>query len=212
MVALANQYHWNYLEKSHWFMARLLCNNCVLPYLELLNSLHWKPMARLCIERQLLIIYKWNHGWQFLPDFVLEVKRCLQCQGHNMQISMTDHHHGWIRGILLWIQATQTHLHYSSSIWNKLPPHVPELFFEQFWLEIRSIACFNCLEETHQNTYNGYIIPPLGKYYQDLWFYGHFDLRLSTGNGFGYDLIYNDTLNSFCDFLYIQSDLNRTMQ
>ncbi len=40
-------------------------------YVDLLNRLHWKPVSRLCFERQLLLFHRYVHGTRFIPEEVL---------------------------------------------------------------------------------------------------------------------------------------------
>ncbi len=58
------------MEKVHRFACRLATNNYTARYLDLLHELHWKPLARLRVERQMLLVFKYLEGvlFRFLPD------------------------------------------------------------------------------------------------------------------------------------------------
>ncbi|MCP3662720.1 MAG: reverse transcriptase family protein, partial [Gammaproteobacteria bacterium] len=66
-----SQRHWTVLEKVHRFAARLVTNNFISSYTDILEFLHWKPISRLCAERQLLLMFKYLEGLRYLPDGVM---------------------------------------------------------------------------------------------------------------------------------------------
>ncbi len=177
MVSPTCDKHWIMLEKSHRYAARLATNSFTQSYSDLLLTLHWKPIARLCVERQLLLVHKWINGQRFIPDFVLderEERRQLRrrnqhnMQIHDMQISINTSHLGIARGIRLRVQTTRTPLHYAVAIWNLLPPGVPERPFSSFKREIRRFDTFHRLERVGENQYNGFTVPPLAHHYDTL--------------------------------------------
>ncbi len=63
--------HWVSLEKVHRFAARLCSNNYAGSYEQILQKLHWKPVSRLCFERQALLFHKYVNGSRFLPENVI---------------------------------------------------------------------------------------------------------------------------------------------
>ncbi len=79
--------HWEIMEKVHRFACRLATNNFTAQYSDLLHELHWKPLARLCVERQILLIFKYLDGTRFLPEGTLELAppqaRQLRRLGHH---------------------------------------------------------------------------------------------------------------------------------
>ncbi len=171
MIAPANDKHWEILEKSQRFAARLATNNFRSPYANLLRSLHWKPIARLCTERQLLTIHKWRNGMRFLPDFVLMEHRLPRRNLHNLhdsQLTVNDHQHGRLRGVPIRVQVKEAPLFYAIEAWNLLPRHLPVLPFNEFKREIRKFETFSVLEERAPNVYNGRITPPLASGYNNI--------------------------------------------
>ncbi|MCP3664515.1 MAG: reverse transcriptase family protein, partial [Gammaproteobacteria bacterium] len=67
--------HWILIEKTHRFASRLCSNNFTDSYEDLLRKLHWKTVAKQCVERQLLLMHKYVNGTRFIPPFVWEHRR-----------------------------------------------------------------------------------------------------------------------------------------
>ncbi|MCP3661293.1 MAG: hypothetical protein GY696_02170, partial [Gammaproteobacteria bacterium] len=66
MVSPATKRGWNALEKVHRYAARLSLNDFSSSYTDILGTLQWKNMSRLCVERQALTMFKWRNGLRFL--------------------------------------------------------------------------------------------------------------------------------------------------
>ncbi len=172
MVAPANQKHWVMLERTQKFAAKLATNTFNLPYNDLLLELHWKPIARLCTERQLLTVRKWTLGTRFLPDFVLHEAEPLR-RRHNIlqndnRLRVNDKHLSTLRRIPFRVQAEMTPLHYAVSAWNLMPEWCLDLQISDFKKEIRKIETFIDLEARAPNAYNGRTSPPLAGDYKNL--------------------------------------------
>ncbi len=172
LIAPVNQMHWRMFEKSHRFAARLTCNNYIAPYTDLLTDLNWKPISRISVERQLLVMYKWLSQLRFIPDYLLVEKRIPRIhldreELHNRQMVVNDEFHplGTVR---LRAQTRETPLHYIVEVWNLLSAGVPDFEFNEFKRHIRKLDTFTALENAGTNRYNNKTIPALNGSYKYL--------------------------------------------
>ncbi len=60
-------HHWDLLEKTNRLACRLIANDYRSSYQQLLDKLHWKPIARLEVERQLLMMFKYSKAERHFP-------------------------------------------------------------------------------------------------------------------------------------------------
>jgi len=168
--------HWETLEKVHRFAARLATNNYRDSYSTLLQTLHWKPLARHCFERQLTLVYKWCLGSRYLPDgvFINRPQPGRQLRGpatwHRFQKDIPDDIFQLPRSRRPFReQHDSMPLHYAIVIWNLLPLEIHDMPFSLFKKEIRKWDFFNAMEESGVNLNNGrFISPVLSKFYEVL--------------------------------------------
>ncbi len=167
--------HWEILEKVHRFAARLASNNYTGRYSDILNFLHWKPIARLCVERQLMLQFKYIEGLRFLPPNVLVVSapppRLLRRAGRhnrhlelNLEIFHPNRHHPPRRTTIGQIPFA-----FGIAAWNLLPPEIADLGeqdLNSFKREIRSDDLFRLLEDKAARSLIP--IPPLKRFYENL--------------------------------------------
>jgi len=167
--------HWLMLEKCNRFALRLAANDYQISYSRLLNRLGLKPLARLCVERQLLQVFKYLEEIRYLPVGVLRrvdlPARNLRRTGrHNREINLA--YDAFIAPIFRpTMRATldQLPLAYSVYAWNSLPAEVADLDAEDlpmFKRCIRDINLFSSLEDKQIRDRRS--IPTLMRHYLDL--------------------------------------------
>ncbi|MCP3665178.1 MAG: hypothetical protein GY696_22215 [Gammaproteobacteria bacterium] len=165
--------HWEIMEQVHRFACRLATNNFTARYSDLLHELHWKPLARLCVERQILLIFKYLNGTRFLPEGTLELappqaRQLRRLEHHEREVSVdttifhTPNHRPPRRALL-----GHAPFYFSVQEWNFLPREIamtPE--FTAFQRQLRDIETFIYLEGRQAGRQT--VIPPLQGYYKNL--------------------------------------------
>ncbi len=150
--------HWVSLEKVHRFAARLCTNNYLGSYEQILHSLHWKPVSRLCFERQALLFHKYVNGIRFLPENVIiprnmgpRIRRSLrESVSHELQMQLND---GIFADGRAPLRNKNFPLYFASSIWNHMPLAVAQLDLVDFKRHVRNVQSFN-VQEAQQLRFN----------------------------------------------------------
>ncbi len=167
--------HWLILEKCHRFAIRLASNDYLQPYAELLYRLRLKPISRLCVERQLLQVFKYQEGLHYLPAGVLQQvdppARNLRRGGrHHRELKLA--YDFFIAPVFRPTTRTtldQLPLAYSVYAWNSLPAEVADLSaadLQDFKRRIQDIELFSSLEDKQRRERRS--IPTLMSHYLDL--------------------------------------------
>ncbi len=142
--------HWVAMEKVHRFAARLCTNDFSSSYEVLLQKLHWKPVSRLCFERQLLLMHRYYNHSRYLPENVLQIRpmgayHLRRHVRHEHQLVINDEiflNHG--RHVP--VREKNFPLHFATEIWNFIPAETIEMDFPMFKRKIQNAECFNLVE------------------------------------------------------------------
>ncbi len=167
--------HWELLEKVHRYAARLATNTFDVSYSAMLQQLHWKPISRLCVERQLLLVFKYLEGLRHLPNGVIEIvpppARRLRRRGRHEReilVKFDSFHPAGFRPPQR-NSLGQIPLGFAYSAWNLLPQEVAEFSIDDFVTfkrRIRELDLFAQLEQAQAQLNSS--IPPLERFYSDL--------------------------------------------
>jgi len=89
-VGPSNVGDWHHLERVHRFAARLVTNDYVSQYSDLLRQLNWCTMKYECYCRQLRLVHNYVNGFRHMPyEFTfVEQQRQLRVHSHDMRIDL----------------------------------------------------------------------------------------------------------------------------
>jgi len=168
--------HWLMLEKCHRFATRLATNDYQTGYCELLERVTLKPVARMCVERQLLLMFKYLEGLRYLPANILQPSaqptRQLRRNGrrHGRELQLT--YDCFIAPVFrppMRATLDQLPLAYAVYVWNSLPQEMIELTAPEL-VNFKRLAhdkiLFQALERRQIQERKA--IPTLMRYYSDL--------------------------------------------
>ncbi len=163
---------WTVLEKTVRFAARLALNDFTSDYRHLLGHLRWKNVARLCVERQLLAVYKWQNRLRHFPTNVIldrpmgRAARRSQPNRNPHQLNVNDE--VFLTGRPTMRECiTSNPLHFAIGLWNNLPADLTTLDLAQFKTEIRKFELYRMLQIRGWNPLNGQRIAQLSEDYWD---------------------------------------------
>ncbi len=147
----SSKFAWINLEKANRFAARLACNKFTVAYEDLLAKLHWKPISHLCVERQLLLLFRYYEGLRYFPSGILTAApqpiRQLRRQTHAKQVTLRfDEFHVANSSRPRRVTLGNIPLRYAVDSWNLLPAETVELPFAEFKKRTREFATTRILE------------------------------------------------------------------
>ncbi len=160
MVAPSTLSGWNCYEKTLRYAARLAMNDYQSSYTQLLESLRWKNFSRICIERQLLLVYKWRANIRFIPPFILaesEQRRPLRNRNRNPSQLQIRRDIFTANNPRMRSGTSQNPLSLAIENWNNLPHGLSDLDLEAFTREIRKFQCYAHLQT---EAFSGYRARP----------------------------------------------------
>ncbi|MCP3667590.1 MAG: hypothetical protein GY696_34710 [Gammaproteobacteria bacterium] len=168
--------HWEIMEKIQRFAARLCTNDFQDSYVNILRKLQWKSLSRLCIERQLLLQFKYIEQLRYLPSYVIKLVpppvRALRNQHRNVEREISCNFDLFCpAGFIPPRRVTLGNipLRYGVLAWNMLPPNSAYLHAEDlssFKREITDFQTFFTLEQRQRTS--GTKHPALQQFYLNL--------------------------------------------